>query len=66
MEILYLILVLLVVTRVFAELAERIKLPAIVGELVAGVSLGLFLLNFGDTVADPLVGDAKRDVCVSR
>ncbi|MGB5347373.1 MAG: cation:proton antiporter [Woeseia sp.] len=50
MEILYLILVLLVVTRVFAELAERIKLPAIVGELVAGVSLGLFLLNFGDTV----------------
>ena len=43
MNILYLILVLLVVTRVFAELAERINLPAIVGELVAGVALGLLL-----------------------
>ena len=38
MDILYLILALLVVTRVFAELAERIRLPAIVGELMAGVS----------------------------
>jgi len=46
MDILYLILVLLVVTRVFAELAERIGLPAIVGELVAGVILGLVLKNF--------------------
>lgn len=50
MEILYLILVLLVVTRVFADLAERINLPSIVGELVAGVSLGLLLLNFRDTL----------------
>jgi len=43
MDILYLVLVLLVVTRVFAELAERTGLPAIVGELVAGVALGLIL-----------------------
>ena len=43
MEILYLILVLLVVTRVFAELAERVRLPAIVGELIAGVALGVLL-----------------------
>ena len=43
MNILYLILVLLVVTRVFAELAERVKIPAIVGELVAGVALGFVL-----------------------
>ncbi len=43
MDILYLILVLLVVTRVFAELAERIHVPAIVGELLAGVALGLLL-----------------------
>jgi Kef-type K+ transport system membrane component KefB len=42
-EILYLILVLLVVTRVFAELAERVRLPAIVGELIAGVALGVLL-----------------------
>ncbi len=46
MDILYLILVLLVVTRVFAEVAERVKVPAIVGELVAGVALGLFLAAF--------------------
>ena len=49
MEILYLILVLLVVTRVFAELAERVKLPAIVGELVAGVALGFLLHRFSDS-----------------
>lgn len=46
MDILYLILVLLVVTRVFAELAERSGLPAVVGELVAGVALGLLLTEF--------------------
>ena len=48
MDILYLILVLLVVTRVFAELAERICVPAIVGELMAGVALGLLLQMFHD------------------
>ncbi len=46
MNILYLILVLLVVTRVFAELAERAGLPSIVGELVAGVALGIVLQYF--------------------
>lgn len=50
MNILYLILVLLVVTRVFAELAERVNLPAIVGELVAGVALGMVLQNFSDSM----------------
>lgn len=49
MNILYLILVLLVVTRVFAELAERLRMPAIVGELVAGVALGLVLKTFHDS-----------------
>jgi Kef-type K+ transport system membrane component KefB len=47
-EILYLILVLLVVTRVFAELAERVKLPALVGELVAGIALGVLLQRYQD------------------
>ena len=46
MSILYLILVLLVVTRVFAELSERVRLPAIVGELVSGVALGLVLKSY--------------------
>jgi len=48
MDILYLILVLLVVTRAFAELAERVNLPAIVGELTAGVALGLLLATMQD------------------
>jgi len=50
-DILYLILVLLVVTRVFAELAEQVKLPAIVGELVAGVALGFVLQGSLDSLA---------------
>ncbi len=49
MDILYLILVLLVVTRIFAELAERVNLPAIVGELTAGVALGLVLATMQDS-----------------
>ncbi len=49
MDILYLILVLLVVTRAFAELAERANLPAIVGELTAGVALGLLLATMQDS-----------------
>jgi len=40
------ILILLVVTRVFAELAERAKLPALVGELIAGIFLGFLLQRF--------------------
>ena len=46
LSFLYLVLVLLVVTRVFAELAERTHLPAIVGELIAGVALGMLLRQF--------------------
>ena len=46
MDILFLLLVLLVVTRTFAELAERVGLPAIAGELTAGVALGLSLQVF--------------------
>jgi Kef-type K+ transport system membrane component KefB len=51
MEILYLILALLVVTRVFAEFAERANLPAIVGELVAGVALGFVLQGSYEPIA---------------
>ncbi|MGI9238349.1 MAG: cation:proton antiporter [Woeseiaceae bacterium] len=40
------ILILLVVTRTFAELAERAKMPALVGELVAGIFLGFLLQRF--------------------
>jgi len=36
-----------VVTRVFGELAERVNLPALVGELIAGIFLGFLLAQYG-------------------
>lgn len=50
-EVLYLILVLLAVTRVFAEIAGRVGLPAIVGELTAGVALGFVLQSAYEPLA---------------
>ena len=35
------------VTRVFGELAERAYLPALVGELIAGIFLGFLLAQYG-------------------
>ena len=46
MNVLLIILILLVVTRTFAELAERAQLPALVGELIAGIFLGFLLQRF--------------------
>ena len=40
------VLILLVVTRTFGELAERASLPALVGELMAGIVLGFLLQRF--------------------
>jgi Kef-type K+ transport system membrane component KefB len=39
-----------VVTRTFAELTERAQLPALVGELVAGIFLGFLLARFQGVV----------------
>lgn len=46
MEILYVLLVLLVAARLFGEIAERLNLPSLTGELVAGVVLGLVVRRF--------------------
>lgn len=49
MEILYILLVILVVTRVFGELALRLGQPALVGELIGGVLLGATVHRFDAT-----------------
>lgn len=48
MELLYVLLILLTVTRVFGEIAERLGQPLILGELVAGISLGLVAQNYAE------------------
>lgn len=48
MEIFLVILVILFLCRVFAEIAERLNQPALVGELLTGIILGLFLKQFGE------------------
>lgn len=49
MELLYVLLVLLTVTRLFGELAERLGQPMILGELVAGIALGLMAHTWSET-----------------
>ena len=48
MNLLYVLLVLLLVTRVCGELAERLRQPALVGELIAGIALGMVATGFHD------------------
>lgn len=55
MEILYILLVVLVVTRLGAEAAERLGQAALVGELIAGVVLGVVAGQFSDTL--PVLSD---------
>lgn len=52
---------LLVVTRTFGELAERLRLPALVGELVAGILLGYLLQRF-DGLAPSVWFTANSDI----
>ena len=40
MEFFYVLLILLVITRTFGELAVRLEQPALVGELLSGIVLG--------------------------
>lgn len=55
MELFILILVLLVATRLFGEVAERLGQPALVGELVSGVLLGaIFVQELGGTPLEVL------------
>lgn len=59
MELLYILLILLTVSRLFAEAAERLRLPPLVGELVAGLALGL--LARGNAEALPVLATLPDD-----
>ena len=59
MEMFYSLLVLLVVTRVCGEVAERIGQPALVGELVSGVLLGVFVVHRYPEML-PIVTDGEQ------
>ena len=59
MEILYVLLVLLLVTRTFGELAVRLGQPALVGELISGIALGTIVAQYGSTF--PVLADLTED-----
>ena len=40
------LLLLLAVARLFGEIMERLKQPAMIGEIIAGIILGPSILNF--------------------
>ena len=55
MDLFYVLLVLLVLTRIFGELMERLGQPSLVGELIAGLGLGAVVVRFPDffsTISD--------------
>lgn len=49
MDLFYILLVLLLITRLFGEVAVRLKQPALVGELVSGIILGIIVRNYSET-----------------
>lgn len=64
MEVLYVLLVLLVLARALGEVAERVGQPPLVGELLAGVGLGIAITRFGGSLP-VLSGLADDDVFVA-
>ena len=59
MEILYVLLVLLIATRAFGELAVRVGQPVLVGELLAGVVLGIVVTHNSETF--PVLAELSDD-----
>ena len=56
---LYVLLVLLLVTRLFGELAVRAGQPVLVGELLSGITLGVLTQQFSGTV--PVLADLPEN-----
>jgi len=61
MDLFFVLLILLVVTRTFGELAVRIGQPALVGELISGVVLGTVVAQYTE-VLPALVGLSSNSV----
>lgn len=59
MEILYILLVLLLVTRTFGEISVRLGQPALVGELISGIALGAIVAQY--TGAFPILSDLTEN-----
>lgn len=59
MQLLYVLLILLVTTRICSEIATRLQQPALVGELTGGVLIGLFAATFLD--GSSLITDFSTD-----
>ncbi len=59
MELFYILLVLLVFTRLMGEVAVRFRQPALVGELVAGIGLGMMVNHFQQTF--PVLSGLTKD-----
>lgn len=50
MELLYILVILLLATRLCGELAERLGQPTLVGELLAGIALGVIATRFSGSM----------------
>ena len=48
MELFYVLLILLLITRTFGEIAFRLGQPPLLGELIAGITLGVLATRFSD------------------
>ena len=59
METLYILLVLLIVTRTLGEVAVRLRQPALVGELVGGILLGVIAGAFSHRL--PVLAGLQQD-----
>jgi Kef-type K+ transport system membrane component KefB len=60
-EILYVLLILLAITRFFGEVAVRLRQPPLVGELISGILLGM-LVNRYSTAFPILSGLTDNEV----
>jgi Kef-type K+ transport system membrane component KefB len=63
-ELLYILLVLLLVTRLFGEIAARLRQPALVGELLSGIALG-FVAHYFSSRLPVLASLPSNEVFVS-